>query len=140
MGGVIVVVAEIWRKLGYTEEQSEELEMLSTINNDDIKNIDSDTATKTLLEAMKKYQLDKDEVEKRINEIPCQSFRIEDILTCDFGIQTRNNDGTFRTLYDVLNDASKVYWSLNERQRKILRELVFGGYCNKNRFEEYMSE
>ena len=67
--GVIVVVAEIWRKLGYTEEQSEELEMLSTINNDDIKNINSDTATKTLLEAMKKYQLNKDEVEKRINEI-----------------------------------------------------------------------
>ena len=49
-GVIIVVVAEIWRKLGYTEEQSEELEMLSTINNDDIKNIDSDTATKTLLE------------------------------------------------------------------------------------------
>ena len=62
--GVIAVVAEIWRKLGYTEEQSEELEMLSTINNDDIKNIDSDTATKTLLETMKKYRLDKDEVKK----------------------------------------------------------------------------
>ena len=52
-GVIIVVVAEIWRKLGYTEEQSEELEMLSTINNDDIKNIDSDTATKTLLEIWK---------------------------------------------------------------------------------------
>lgn len=62
-----MVVAEIWRKLGYTEEQSEELEMLSTINNDDIKNIDSDTATKTLLKTMKKYRLDKDEV-KRIIE------------------------------------------------------------------------
>ena len=62
-----MVVAEIWRKLGYTEEQSEELEMLSTINNDDIKNIDSDTATKTLLETMKKYRLDKDVV-KRIIE------------------------------------------------------------------------
>ena len=66
-GAIIVVVAEIWRKLGYTEEQSEELEMLSTINNDDIKNIDSDTATKTLLETMKKYRLDKDVV-KRIIE------------------------------------------------------------------------
>ena len=62
-----MVVAEIWRKLGYTEEQSEELEILSTINNDDIKNIDSDTATKTLLKTMKKYRLDKDEV-KRIIE------------------------------------------------------------------------
>ena len=65
--GVIVVVAEIWRKLGYTEEQSEELDVLSAINNDDIKNIDSDTATKTLLEVMKKYRLNKDEV-KRIIE------------------------------------------------------------------------
>lgn len=104
-----MVVAKIWRKLGYTEEQSKELEMLSTINNNDIKNIDSDTATKTLLEVMKKYRLNKDEVKKRTNEIPCQSFRIEDTLTYDFGIQTRNSDGTFRTLYDVLNDASKVY-------------------------------
>lgn len=65
--GVTMVVAEIWRKLGYTEEQSEELEMLSTSNNDDIKDIGSDTATKTLLKTMKKYRLDKDEV-KRIIE------------------------------------------------------------------------
>lgn len=67
-----MVVAEIWRKLGYTEEQSEELEMLSTINNDDIKNINSDTATKTLLKTMKKYRLDKDEVKRiieKFNEI-----------------------------------------------------------------------
>ena len=73
--GVIVVVAEIWRKLGYTEEQSEELEMLSTINNDDIKNINSDTATKTLLKTMKKYRLDKDEVKRiieKFNEIANQ--------------------------------------------------------------------
>ena len=63
-----MVVAEIWRKLGYTEEQSEELEMLSTINNDDIKNIDSDTATKTLLETMKKCRLVKDEVNRIIEK------------------------------------------------------------------------
>ena len=61
-------------------------------------------------------------------------------MKTDFGIQTRNSDGTFRTLYDVLSDASKVYWNLNERQRKVLRELIFGEYCSKNRFEEYMSE
>ena len=29
-----------------------------------------------------------DDVLDRINEIPCQSFRIEDTLTYDFGIQT----------------------------------------------------
>lgn len=57
-----------WRKLGYIEEQSKELEVLSTIDNEDIKDIDSDTATKTLSEAMKKYHLDKDEVEKIIDE------------------------------------------------------------------------
>ena len=67
-GVIIVVVADIWRKLGYTEEQSEELEMLSTINNDDIKNIDSDTATKTLLKTMKKYRLDKDEATRIIEK------------------------------------------------------------------------
>ena len=92
------------------------------------------------MEDIKEYAEKLNEIVDKINEIPCQSFRIEDTLTYDFGIQTRNSDGTFRTLYDVLNDASKVYWNLNERQRKVLRELIFGGYCSKNRFEEYMSE
>ena len=76
----------------------------------------------------------------RINEIPCQSFSIENVLTYDFGIQTRNSDGTFRTICEVLDDASKVYWNLNDSRKDVLRELIFGGHCSKNRFEEYMSK
>lgn len=55
-----------------------------------------------------------DDVLDRINEIPCQSFRIEDTLTYDFGIQTRNSDNTFRTMCEILDDASKIYWNLND--------------------------
>ena len=41
---------------------------------------------------------------------------------------------------EVLDDASKVYWNLNDSRKDALRELIFGGLCSKNRFEEYMSE
>ena len=69
----------------------------------------------------------------RTNEIPGQSFSIEDVLTYDFGIQTRNSDGTFRTMCEILDDASKVYWNLDDTRKKVLRELIFGGHCSKNR-------
>lgn len=59
-----------------------------------------------------------DDVLDRVNEIPYQSFRIEDTLTYDFGIQTRNSDGTFRTMCEVLDDASKVYWSLDDTRKR----------------------
>lgn len=65
--------------------------------------------------------------------------RIEDILASDFGIYVRNSDGTFRPLCDVLDDVSKVYWSLDEQKKDLLRELIFGGHCSKNRFHEYMN-
>lgn len=81
-----------------------------------------------------------DDILDRINEIPCQSFRIEDVLIYDFGIQTRNSDGSFRTLCEVLDDASKIYCNLDDTRKKVLRELIFGGHCSKNRFEEYMSK
>ena len=89
------------------------------------------------MEDIKEYVEKLNEIVDKINEIPCQSFRIEDTLTYDFGIQTRNSDGTFRTLYDVLNDASKVYWNLDNTRKNVLRELIFGGHCSKNKFEEY---
>ena len=81
-----------------------------------------------------------DDVLDRINEIPCQSSSIEDTLTYDFGIQTRNSDGTFRTMCEVLDDASKVYCNLDDIRKKVLRELIFGEHCSKNRFEEYMNK
>ena len=92
------------------------------------------------MEDIKEYTEKLNEIVDRINEIPCQSFSIEDTLTYDFGIQTRNSDGTFRTICEVLDDVSKVYWNLEDTRKKVLRELIFGGYCSKNRFEEYMSK
>ena len=92
-----------------------------------------------IMKEIKEYTEKLNEIVDKINEIPCQSFRIEDIIAHDFGIQTRNSDGTFRALCEVLDDASKIYWNLNEARRDVLRELIFGGHCSKNRFEEYMS-
>ena len=91
------------------------------------------------MEDIKEYVEKLNEIVDKINEIPCQSFRIEDTLTYDFGIQTRNSDGTFRTMCEVLDDASKVYCNLDDTRKNVLRELIFGGHCSKNRFEEYMS-
>ena len=92
------------------------------------------------MEDIKEYAEKLNEIVDKINETPCQSFRIEDIIAHDFGIQTRNSDGTFRALCEVLDDASKIYWNLNEARRDVLRELIFGGHCSKNRFEEYMNK
>ena len=89
---------------------------------------------------MKEYIEKLNKIVDRTNEIPGQSFSIEDVLTYDFGIQTRNSDGTFRTMYEVLDDVSKVYWNLDDTRKKVLRELIFGEYCSENRFEEYMSK
>ena len=91
------------------------------------------------MKEIKEYTEKLNEIVDKINEIPCQSFEIEDTLTYDFGIQTRNSDGTFRTMYEVLDDTSKVYWNLDDTRKKVLRELIFGGHCSKNRFEEYMN-
>lgn len=44
-----------WKKLGYTDEQSEELEKLSKIGND-MGDIDAHVADKILCETMKKYE------------------------------------------------------------------------------------
>ena len=92
------------------------------------------------MEDIKEYVEKLNEIVDKINEIPCQSFRIEDVIAHGFGIQTRNSDGTFRTVCEVLDDASKIYWNLNDSRKDVLRELIFGGHCSKNRFEEYMNK
>ena len=58
---------EDWKKLGYSDEQAKELERLSHIG-DDIGDIDTHVVSQTLSEVMKKYQLDKNEVERSIND------------------------------------------------------------------------
>lgn len=56
-----------------------------------------------------------------------------------FNIATRDSDGNFRDIYDVLVDASKIYWNLEENQKDLLKELILGNSCSKHRFEEYMN-
>lgn len=65
--------------------------------------------------------------------------KIELILE-KFNIKTRNTDGSFRNICDVLTDVSKIYWDLEENQRNLLRELILGSHCSKHRFEEYMNK
>ena len=48
-----------WKKLGYSNEQSEELERLSHIG-DDMSDIDVHVADKMLQETMKKYKAEKE--------------------------------------------------------------------------------
>ena len=50
---------EDWKKLGYSYEQSEELERLSHIG-DDMGDIDVHVADKMLQETMRKYELEKE--------------------------------------------------------------------------------
>ena len=54
-------------------------------------------------------------------------------------IAVRDSDGNFRNTYDVLVDASKIYWSLEENEKDLLKEIILGNDCSKRRFEEYMN-
>lgn len=65
--------------------------------------------------------------------------KIEYTLAHDFNIATRNEDGSFRNICDVLEDASKIYWNLEEHQKDLLKEVILGSHCSKHRFEEYMN-
>lgn len=57
-----------------------------------------------------------------------------------FGIEIKNDDGSYRCLYDVLKDASKIYEELNNDKRKLLKETIMGTYCSEHRFNQYMKE
>ena len=56
-----------------------------------------------------------------------------------FNIATRDNNGNFRNIYDVLVDASKIYCDLEENEKDLLKEIIAGSGCSKHRFEEYMN-
>lgn len=58
-----------FRKMGYTEEQCRELEEFSVIGDGGIADIEVHDAEKMLSDTMKKYQLDKDEVVRIIDEV-----------------------------------------------------------------------
>ena len=51
---------EDWKKLGYSDKQSEELERLSYIG-DDMGNIDAHVVDKILQKTIKKYEVEKGE-------------------------------------------------------------------------------
>lgn len=80
-----------------------------------------------------------DETIDKLNKIPCQSFfSIESILYNDFGIKVRDDNNEYRNIYDVLEDASKIYWTLDDDAKDNLRKLIYGSHCSKWRFESYM--
>lgn len=79
-----------------------------------------------------------DEIIDKLNEIPCQSFSIESILYTYFGIKVRDNNNEYRSLCDVINDVSKIYWTLDDDTKDNLRKLIMGYRCSKERFESYM--
>ena len=57
-----------FRKMGYTEEQSQVLEKLSAIGDDGVTDVDVCNAEKMLSDIMGKYQVDKDEIGKIIDK------------------------------------------------------------------------
>ena len=56
-----------FKKMGYTEEQCQELEKLSVIGNDDIADIDIHDAEKMLSDTMEKYHFDKNKTDRIID-------------------------------------------------------------------------
>ena len=75
-----------------------------------------------------------------LSKIPCQSFQFENFLEERFEIHVRNNDGSYRIFSDVLSDAAKIYWTLNEEMRNVLKSLLVGNSWSKKLFEEYMKK
>ena len=73
-----------FKKMEYTEEQCQELEKLSAFG-DSMHDIDVHDAEKMLSDAMKKYHLDKDEVDRIIDEANKTKLEKENItmgITC----------------------------------------------------------
>lgn len=79
-----------------------------------------------------------DKIIDKLNEIPCQSFSVESILYTDFGIKVRDDNNEYRNVYDVLEDASKIYWTLDDDVKDNLRKLIYGSHCSKETFESYI--
>ena len=58
-----------FRKMGYTEEQSQVLEKLSAIGDDGVTDVNVCDAEKMLSDIMGKYQVDKDKTNRIIDEV-----------------------------------------------------------------------
>ena len=57
-----------WMELGYTDEQSNELARLSQLGGESNNIIDVDSASKSLINAMKQFELDQDDKSSEIIE------------------------------------------------------------------------
>lgn len=94
-----------FRKMGYTEEQCQELEKLSMIGDGGVADIDVHDAEKMLSDAMEKYQLDKDEVDKIIDDIN-QVLNQEEIKV--------NNK--VKSFLKMVNDGMEVEDAINKSE------------------------
>ena len=74
------------------------------------------------------------------SKIPCQSFQLENVLEGEFGIQVRNDDGTYKVFSDILSDIAKIYPNLSEEKQNVLKMLLVGDRLSKQLFEEYMKK
>lgn len=92
-----------FRKMGYTEEQCQELEKLSAINDCGIADINIHDAEKTLSDTMKKYQLNKDEANKIVDKFN-QMLNYEEI---------KMNDKV-KSFLKMINDGMKVDDAINK--------------------------
>lgn len=66
--------------------------------------------------------------------------KIEKSLLEYFNIRTRDKNGNFRDLYDIVKDAQKIYPKLNKNDKNLLKDLFLGRDASKYRFEEYMGQ
>lgn len=92
-----------FRKMGYTEEQCQELKTLSAINDCGIADIDIYDAEKTLSDVIKKYQLNKDEVSKIVDKFN-QMLNYEEI---------KMNDKV-KSFLKMINDGMEVDDAINK--------------------------
>lgn len=57
-----------WTKLGYTDEQSKELDRLSRMGGESNNIVDANLASQSLIDAMKQFELNQDDESRKIIE------------------------------------------------------------------------
>lgn len=107
-----------FKKMGYTEKQCQELEKLSAFG-DSMRDIDVHDAEKMLSDAMKKYYLDKDEVDRIIDEVNKTKLEKENITMEATGKFKEDLIETLGKAMDVIGEFQTTYESLSHIQKRI---------------------
>ena len=107
-----------FKKMEYTEEQCQELEKLSAFG-DSMHDIDVHDAEKMLSDAMKKYHLDKDEVDRIIDEANKTKLEKENITMEATGKFKEDLIETLGKAMDVIGEFQTTYESLSHIQKRI---------------------